>query len=34
MKDKRKMTHQELLWWIGECVLIAGINFWGDRRKL
>jgi hypothetical protein len=33
-KDKCKMTHQELLRWIGVCVLIASINFRGDRRKL
>ncbi len=33
-KDKREMTCQELLRWIGACVLIASINFWGDRRKL
>ncbi len=33
-KDKRKMTCQELLQWIGACVLNASINFWGDRHKL
>ena len=33
-KDKRKMTRQELLRWIGMCMLIASINFRGDHRKL
>jgi hypothetical protein len=28
------MTHQELLQWIDVCMLIASINFRGDRRKL
>jgi hypothetical protein len=30
VKDKRKMTCQELLQWIGACVLIASINFLGN----
>ncbi len=33
-KEKREMTCQELLRWIGVCMLIASINFHGDRRKL
>jgi hypothetical protein len=33
-KEKQEMTRQELLRWIGVCVLIAGINFCGRRRKL
>ena len=33
-KEKQEMTRQELLWWIGVCMLIAGINFCGRRRKL
>jgi hypothetical protein len=33
-KEKREITLQELLWWIGVCVLIATINFRGDRRRL
>ena len=33
-KNKHEMTRQELLRWIGTCVLIASINFRGDRRKL
>jgi hypothetical protein len=28
------MTHQELLQWISVCMLIASINFRGDRHKL
>jgi hypothetical protein len=33
-KGKKELTHQELLWWIGVCILISSINFLGDRRKL
>ena len=33
-KEKQEMTRQELLRWIGVCVLIAGINFCGRRRNL
>ncbi len=33
-KEKREMTHQELLRWIGVCMLIASINFHGNRCKL
>jgi hypothetical protein len=33
-KEKREMTRQELLRWIGVCMLIASINFRGDCRKL
>jgi hypothetical protein len=33
-KQKRKMTCQELLQWIGVCMLIASINFHGDCCKL
>jgi hypothetical protein len=32
--EKQEMTRQELLRWIGVCVLIAGINFRGRRRNL
>jgi hypothetical protein len=34
LKGKTLLTRQELLWWIGVCVLVASINFCGDRRKL
>ncbi len=30
-KGKRELTRQEFLWWIDVCILIASINFWGDR---
>ncbi len=33
-KEKQEMTRQELLRWIGVCVLIAGIIFCGRRRNL
>ena len=33
-KEKQEMTRQELLRWIGVCVLIAGVNFRGRRRNL
>jgi hypothetical protein len=33
-KGKQEMTHQKLLQWIGVCMLVASINFCGDRRKL
>ncbi|KAL3821912.1 hypothetical protein ACHAXA_008446 [Cyclostephanos tholiformis] len=33
-KEKQEMTRQELLRWIGVCVLIAAINFCGRRRNL
>jgi hypothetical protein len=33
-KEKREMTRQELLRWIGVCMLITSINFHGDRHKL
>jgi hypothetical protein len=33
-KEKQEMTRQKLLRWIGVCMLIASINFCGDRRKL
>jgi hypothetical protein len=33
-KEKKEMTGQELLWWIGVCMLIASINFCGDHHKL
>jgi hypothetical protein len=33
-KEKQEMTRQELLRWIGVCVLIAGINFRGRCRNL
>ncbi len=33
-KEKQEMTRQELLRWIGVCVLITGINFCGRRRNL
>jgi len=33
-KEKQEMTRQELLRWIGVCVLIASINFRGRRRNL
>jgi hypothetical protein len=33
-KKRQQMTRQELLRWIGVCVLIAGINFCGRRRNL
>ena len=33
-KDKREMTCQVLLQWIGACMLIASIIFRGDHRKL
>ena len=32
--EKQEMTRQELLQWIGMCVLIGGINFRGKRRNL
>ena len=32
--EKHEMTRQELLQWIGMCVLIGGINFRGKRRNL
>jgi hypothetical protein len=34
VKKEKEMTRQELLRWIGVCVLIAGINFCGRRRNL
>ena len=33
-KKKKELTRQELLRWIGVCMLIASINFRGDHRKL
>jgi hypothetical protein len=33
-KGKMELTRQELLRWIGVCIMIASINFWGDRRNL
>ncbi len=33
-KEKQEMTLQELLRWIGVCVLITSINFCGRRRNL
>jgi hypothetical protein len=33
-KEKQEMTRQELLRWIGVCVLIASINFRGRCRNL
>jgi hypothetical protein len=33
-KKKKELTRQELLRWIGVCMLIASINFRGDRCKL
>jgi hypothetical protein len=33
-KKKKELTKQELLQWIGVCVLISSTNFRGDRRKL
>jgi hypothetical protein len=33
-KGKKELTHQELLRWIGACILTASINFCGNRRKL
>ncbi len=33
-KKRQEITRQELLRWIGVCVLIAGINFRGRRRNL
>jgi hypothetical protein len=33
-KKKMELTRQELLRWIGVCMLIASINFCGKRRKL
>ena len=33
-KEKQEMTCQELLRWIGVCVLIDGINFRGRLRNL
>jgi hypothetical protein len=34
-KEKQEMTRQELLRWIGVCVLIAGINFsWKTPQPL
>jgi hypothetical protein len=33
-KKKKELTHQELLQWIGVCMLIASINFRSDRHKL
>jgi hypothetical protein len=33
-KKKKELTRQELLRWVGVCMLIASINFRGDRRKL
>jgi len=33
-KKKKELTRQELLRWIGVCMLIASINFRGKRRKL
>jgi hypothetical protein len=32
--EKQEMTCQELLRWIGVCVLIAGINFRGRHHNL
>ena len=33
-KKKKELTRQELIRWIGVCMLIASINFRGDCRKL
>ena len=33
-KEKKEMTCQELLHWIGVCVLIVSINFCGKHHKL
>jgi hypothetical protein len=33
-KKKKELPRQELLRWIGVCMLIASINFHGNRRKL
>jgi hypothetical protein len=33
-KGKNKLTHQELLWWIGTCILIASNIFCSDHHKL
>ncbi len=33
-KAKKELTRQELLQWIGVCMLIASINFCCNRRKL
>ena len=33
-KKKKELTRQELLRWIGVCMLIASINFHGKRREL
>ncbi len=33
-KEKQEMTRQELLRWIGLCMLIASINSHGNCRKL
>jgi hypothetical protein len=33
-KGKKELTRQELLQWIGVCMPIASINFWGDHHKL
>jgi hypothetical protein len=33
-KGKKELTRQQLLRWIGVCMLIASINFRGNRRKL
>jgi hypothetical protein len=33
-KGKKELTRQNLLQWIGMCMLIASINFWGNCCKL
>ena len=33
-KAKKELTRQELLQWIGVCMLIASINFCCNHRKL
>ncbi len=33
-KGKMELTRQELLWWIGVCILVPSINFWGNHCKL
>ena len=33
-KGKKELTCQEMLRWIGVCILILSINFHGDRHKL
>ncbi len=33
-KGKMELTRQELLRWIGMCIMNPSINFWGDRCNL